>query len=269
MEIGVAQRLITPAGTITFNGSGDGYFITEISGMDGSSIRNPIQSRPQTHGVLVHRFLRGAKYITVTGLVIASTPASRVSLISALINALGSILPDGTSATEGQYVWDPPGVSSRYHTVHLYETPDVVGPGSSAGGSPEGIAGPKTFTFSLISDRPHAWTYNTAYQALGAEIPNAGNTHSWPIIRVPGNADFTLMNGDGFELDWIEANSLGSGSYIEIDMLRQTMRWDGTGASAVDGLNMARSDFWSVPPGGTWVLAPGGSTYLSPDAWVG
>jgi hypothetical protein len=164
VDVGITQTLTTPGGTITFNvfTAGEGYHLTNVTGIDQATIRNPTTPKPHGDGFIVHRFRRGATFIVIEGVIVAKFTTTRVTLTENLRAALNSIVYGGPGAgatTDGTYSWTPPGAAARSFTVRVYEPLEILSGGASAGGSPQGIAGPKEFTFTLVSDRPHAWSY--------------------------------------------------------------------------------------------------------------
>ena len=293
MEIGIPHSIRSDAGEIVFNildgtatnadslaglldvvapvglPDGNGYLLTQIVGMDDADVRNPITNKPHTDGAIVHRFRRAPKFIRVEGLIVASKPQYRVTLDDALRTVLDACLHAGVfgqlNENGARWFWTPKGKATRFHTVYLYEPLEIV-----AGGE---IAAPKTFSFTLVAERPWALTYTQSVLTLPITIPNAGNAETWPVFKVYATGSFTLARADGWQLIWKTVADGGhgtvNGDYIEIDMFRQTMYWDGDGANALSGLVMASSDFWPVPVGGIAATCEFTTTVLSNDAWVG
>jgi hypothetical protein len=257
---------------------GNGYLITGIVGADGASVRNPFHVHPHKHGGIIHRFHRTSKIIAIEGLVVASSAQYRPVLDDALRSVLQDMLTVGIygqpSDHPGRLLWKPVGADIRFSSVHLYQALDILPPGASAGMSATGIAGPKNFSFSLIADRPEALRY-TQDVTHGGFTPNIGNTETWPVIRVYANGPFTLSNGVdalywGYQDEDPNPPFFPSGvTYIEIDMHRETMYWDGHYADALRYLSMERSTFWSIPAGGCTITCDMPIDVLSNSAWVG
>ena len=244
---------------------GNGYHLTFIGGNDGAPIRNPITNKPHSHGAIPHRFRRSGKIIHVEGIIVATKPRYRPILDDGLRSVLGGTIHTGLnppvfgqkSDALGRFFWKPAGADTRFHAIHLYEPLDITGDG----------AAPKTFVFSLYSEHPEALTYDSDVPLSEGFIPNDGNTATWPVIRVYATGSFTLSGPGGYALYW---NSLATfGDYIEIDMFRQTMYWNGNGANALPYLNMQTSDFFSIPTGGGSVSCDMPIEVFSNDAWVG
>lgn len=130
---------------LTFNASsGDTYFISAITGLDGPAIRSTVDDAPQTDGGLVHTSFLGARHVTVEGVLVVRSAvtesgvvAARNALEDALLSALESILnADGTLA------WTPTGGSGKTLTVR-YEVPCQFSGGWQ-----------KSFTFGLVAADP-------------------------------------------------------------------------------------------------------------------
>lgn len=156
-DLASPYTLATPGGTILFNNSGidlfnmvggpDEYYISDIQGLDGPSIRAPVDNRPQTHGGLVHPFYKGPRRVTIEGsLMVRSTRVQnamrliRNDMEEALRVALESILQ-----ADGTLSWTVPltaGTDSRSLTVRN-EIPVEF----------RGIE-LKTFVFGLIAANP-------------------------------------------------------------------------------------------------------------------
>ncbi len=302
MDVGIPQSLLSSYGEVVFNvlnGSavsanslaglgftikapvglpdGNGYLVTFVGGNDGAPIRNPITNRPHKHGAIIHRFRKSARFIYVEGEIIASTPANRTILDDHLRSALDGMLQSGVfgqpSDPLGRYFWRPPGKPTRFHNVRLFDELKIEP-------SSPGSAAPKTFSFTLVAERPEALEYpeisTTVPNGAPTVVPNNGNHVSWPVLKVFGvtTSGFTINNGThtlkwGQGLDPAAVTILGT--YIEFDMFRQTAYWDGDQANALRFIHMGDSDFWFIHKGGSTITAQGAGpvTVLSNHAWVG
>lgn len=302
MEIGIPQSILSTYGEVVFNvldgtassadslagtgytikapvglPDGCGYYVTFVGGNDMAPIRNPITHRPHKHGAIVHRFRKAPVVVHVEGQILGNTPTNRRVLADHLRDVLNPILQAGVfgqpNEAIGRYFWKPAGQPIRFRAVRLYD-PLVIEPQSP------GSAAPKTFSFSLVSEHAEALTYSQAVTTIAANssavIANNGNTETWPVVKVYGvtTSGFTLSNGT-HRLRWGQGRDPAPvairGDYIEIDMYRQTMYWNGDQANALRFLHMRDSDFWSIPRGGKTVsiVGAGPITVLSNDAWVG
>jgi hypothetical protein len=154
-DIAVAFVLTTPGGTVNFNNTGSDdfdvpgsneFYITEIEGLDGPSIRAPIDPAPQADGAILHNFWKSERNITITGaLIIRSTRVmdsvvvARNTMEASLLTALESILQaDGTLA------WTPQGQAARSLTVRHQGAPPLDFSGIEL----------KTFVFGLVAANP-------------------------------------------------------------------------------------------------------------------
>lgn len=153
-DIACEYLLATPGGNITFNdGSTDQFYIGNILGLAGTTLRTPQDDVPYGHGGIGHNFWRGARHITIEGsLLILSVPCGnqmneiRNEMEDDLLTALESI---GALTTDtGTLDWTPQGLSARQLTVR-YEVP---------------LECPhdqnfllRNFTFGLVAENPD-WT---------------------------------------------------------------------------------------------------------------
>src|SRR5262245_3181081 len=115
-DLSCVYELSTPSGSILFNDGDlrtedDLYWISEIEGLDGPSIRASVDNAPQTDGGLVHTFFKGPRQVTMQGaIVIQSVPFGaaclpvRNQMEADLRVALESILQ-----ADGLLVWTPEG----------------------------------------------------------------------------------------------------------------------------------------------------------------
>lgn len=79
-DLACVYTLSTPAGSVLFNngtlGSGstdDLYWISEIEGLDGPSIRAQVDNAPQAHGGIVHTFWKGPRHVTIQGSILVQS----------------------------------------------------------------------------------------------------------------------------------------------------------------------------------------------------
>lgn len=107
-DIATQYTLTTPGPDITFNvgdvGDGtDKYWLTAIRGLDGPSIRAPVDPVPFGNGGLVYTFWKGPRRVQFDGMLLIESPENcmlrRNTLAAALQSALSSIIAaDGTLA---------------------------------------------------------------------------------------------------------------------------------------------------------------------------
>lgn len=298
MDVGIPQSILSTYGEVVFNvldgnatGQGlsgqtvksplgltdGGYLVTFVGGNDMAPIRNPVTHRPHSHGAIVHRFRKAPVIVHVEGVIIGKNPTDRRILSDHLRDVFNPMLQAGVfgqpNEAIGRYFWTPAGQTTRFRNVRLYE-PLTVEPDTP------GSADPKTFTFTLVAEHPEALSYPEIETSIAknssAAVANIGNAANWPVALVYGitTDGFVLSNGS-YQLRWGQGRDPAPvrilGTYIEIDMFRQTMYWDGDEANALRFLHMRDSDFWTIPRGGATVSITGAGpvTLKSHHAWVG
>lgn len=131
-------------GAITFNNGlpGDGtdlYWIQSIRGLDGPTIRAPVDDVPYGDGGLVHKFWKGPRRVSFDGVIIIQTVpfgGSCQAALNAMESALATML-DGILQTPGTLTWGA-------HTLPVYyEVPLDIQP-------TENYA-LRSFSFGLVS----------------------------------------------------------------------------------------------------------------------
>lgn len=145
-----AYVLTTGGGVITFNNGalGDGtdkYWLQSIIGLDGPSIRAPVDPVPFGNGGIVHTFWKGPRRVTFDGVLLiessynqADCQELRNDLAFALQTALASII-----AASGTLAWTPTGQAAQSLTVYN-EVPLAIGYTDNFRVS--------TFSFGLVSE---------------------------------------------------------------------------------------------------------------------
>lgn len=126
-DIAAVYTLTTPGGTITFNNGDlrdgtDKYWLQNIQGLDGVSIRTPIDNVPFGDGGIVHDFWMAPRHVVFEGVLVTESvgfPSFGDACITvqntmeaALIAALESIL-----RADGTLGWTPLGQGARSLTV--------------------------------------------------------------------------------------------------------------------------------------------------------
>jgi hypothetical protein len=242
---------------------GNGYHVNFVGGNDGAPIRNPITNRPHTHGTIPHTFRRSGTIVQIDGDFIVTKPQYRKVLADSLRSVLepSLLFVPWLTTDRFRFLWTPPGQGTRYREGKLHDKLVITG----------SDANPKGFSFSMFFERPEALGLAGGSYGAGV-VPNNGNTDTFPVVHVSAGAPFTLDNGT-HQVKWGKTFIHGgpapiSGSYIEVDMLRQTMVWD-TGENALGRIYMPDSDFFTIPPGGATISCDAGVTVISHDGWVG
>lgn len=109
-DIATQYVLATPGPDITFNAGdlGDGtdkYWLTAIRGLDGPSIRAPVDPVPFGNGGIVHTFWKGPRRVQFDGMLLIEDPVNcmlrRNTLAADLMSALSSII-----AASGTLTWN-------------------------------------------------------------------------------------------------------------------------------------------------------------------
>lgn len=117
-----AHSLVTPAGTITFNAaSGDAYQHDPLqcSGLDGAPLRVEQDPASLTDGGLLHTTLKGARHITLGGMLVIRSVSAEAAMATArttLEDSLSAAL-DSIANANGVYSWTPTGKAARSLTV--------------------------------------------------------------------------------------------------------------------------------------------------------
>ena len=265
MEYGNPASLVTPLGTLTFNGGGDGLRLSGVSGMGGASVRAPIDSTPQRDGAILHRFFYGARHVTLEGQVKAATLAARATLLDDLKGHAHAIL-----RADGRLYFTPTGLPERFVTVRLAEPVQI-------GGGPGPV---KTFQLALVSGDPYAYGAAEIETVIAdgatTAIANDGNAPNYAVFKVYGPCtSFTITNGTSGKLISASGLSLGGGEYAEIVTAWETIYKNGDGANLLGYLDFAADDmeFFPLNPGSNSITfdADDGAaslTVLSNHAWV-
>jgi hypothetical protein len=143
-EYSAAASLVTPAGTIAFNGAGAPTYLHDkdaCSGLDGAPARAPSGNKPVTHGGIWHRFFKGPREVTLGGLLRVDSIPDLQTLEAALLAACESIFDN--PAVTGTYRWTPTGLTLHSITVRCDVLPTYSGPAYN-----------KQYTFGLIAIDP-------------------------------------------------------------------------------------------------------------------
>lgn len=267
-EIGVRYDLITPAGTIVFNGfdnnpasgyTGNYFRLTAVDGVDSPTLRTPLDSRPQLDGAIIYDFFRGAHYPDLQGTVVTSNLSSRRSMEDTLRGCMASIL-----RADGMLRWYPTGADmldtdnvtniaqKRQLTVRAFQPVQISG---------SGIA--KDFRLGLVSG-DHAKVSSVEYTKTDSSAPfsvtvnNQGDYETWPTIKVVGPSSgtttgFTITNSASAAALIFTFTSpyLGSGHTVTVKMKERTI--DINGANALGTLQALVSSFFASPAGSSTI----------------
>lgn len=151
-DYSTTYTLSTGSGTITFNDGdlGDGtdlYWISVVNGLDGPSIRAPIDDVPFGDGGIIHKFWKGPRHVAFEGnLVVQSVPFGNPcqEILNGMEAALNAAL-DSILQTDGTLAWTPQGGSPVSLGVR-YEVPLDI--------QPQENYALRSFNFGLVSGSP-------------------------------------------------------------------------------------------------------------------
>lgn len=123
-DVSCEYLLTTGGGNITFNDGtlGDGsdkYWLTAINGLDGPSIRAPVDLVPFGDGGIIHTFRKGPRRVTFDGMLLIESSNSQ-SDCQRLRNDLAADLQDALDAildAAGTLSWTPAGQSAQSLSV--------------------------------------------------------------------------------------------------------------------------------------------------------
>jgi hypothetical protein len=262
----VPFTLVTPAGNITFNAGGDGFYLSDIQGLDGAPLRKSSDPLPQTDASLVRRGVRSGKTVTLRGQILAN---GGFTVRRGLEDTLRGYLDRLVRPTAAELVsscrlrYTPSGYSDErmLDAVELLEPVKITGTLL------------KEFEFTLASPYPYSkdLTQITTTIAAGgsATVTNAGNTPSYPVLQVAGSFTTATIANTTTGLAVVFTAGVVGGHYAEVDTLKKTVYTDGSGANLLGNLNFASSTFWQLLPGANTVTATGAAvTVLSNNAWA-
>lgn len=267
-EFSIPHTLVTPAGNITFNpsGGGDGLYLSEIVGLDGGAIRNPIDDIPQADGSYLHPFFRSGLKATYRGFVLATAGVStRRSMLDDLRGRTDRLLRPTVAerVSSTRMLFTPSGAAQRMlDDIQLFQPVAVTG----------GYL--KDFEFTLASPFPYAMDFTQSSQAIAAgasaTIANAGNTRSYPVIQVQGAFSTATIQNTTTGEKLVFTTGAAGGHYVEVDCFKRTAYLDGNGANELAALDWTQSTFFSLLTGNNTISCTGaGITILWNNAWAG
>lgn len=119
-DIAATYTLTTPGGTIVFNnGALDQYYFTEIDGLDGVTLRTPIDPVPFGDGGIVHDFWEGPRHMTFEGVLLIQSVRIQNSILT-IRNSMEEDLRVALASikrADGTIAWTPLGEGARSLTV--------------------------------------------------------------------------------------------------------------------------------------------------------
>jgi hypothetical protein len=258
--------LVTPAGNLTFNGTGDGFYLTDVQGLDGAPLRKSSDPLPQTDASLVRRGVRSGKTVTLRGYILAN---GGFTVRRGLEDMMRGYLDRLVSPTAAEVVSQCRlrYLPSGYGDQRMLDAVELL--------QPVNITGTflKEFEFTLASPYPYSkdLTQITTTVAAGASatVTNAGNTSSYPVLHVIGAFTTATIANTTTGDELVFTAGVASGHYAEVDTLKKTVYRDGSGANLLGNLDFVSSTFWQLLPGANTVSATGAAvTVLSNNAWA-
>lgn len=262
----MAASLVSPQGTLTFNGATGQRYVLDN---DGCKVSRPLRvtkdNIPQQNGSIAHRrFTEGYQITLKVNLLVDDDPAcdaDAVAMTDALMLHLNAML----EVESGRFYFTPPGAAERIFDACQWLT------------YPEQSTSPyPSATFTLDTPFPYAISSAQTTPALGGTVTNNGNTDFWPVLHIDGPTDGFVVgnNTTGKEIFWgpqtcNPAVTIGSGDWVEIDAFRATITKNGDVRFVDCGLTTVLSQYWSLQPGPNETELIGASGYvLMNDAWA-
>lgn len=124
-DIATTYTLTTPGPDIVFNTGdvGDGtdkYWLTSISGLDGSILRVPFDLVSFGNGYNVHTTRKAGRLPVFDGMLLIESPVNCMARRNALSDALEDALDSMLSPATGTLSWTPDGLSARTLVVSTF-----------------------------------------------------------------------------------------------------------------------------------------------------
>jgi hypothetical protein len=262
-EFGVTYTLTTPAGTLTFNptpSNQDGYYLSDVQGLDGGNVRTAVSDLPQRDGAYVFDSQLGPMFPTLTGFMRCSTLSARTTLMDNLKAALNTIrFADGTLS------WTASGDgAARSVTVRLAAAPQISQHG--------GII--KSFSFQLVAANPFTKrgssnvNLSSFASSGGVSLPvtlpfslggqNAGSVTitpggtapAWPVITINGPiASPVISNLTTGKVLYLPGFTMASGNQLVVDMWNELVYLNAAANDQIGFVDATSSDFWSLTNG--------------------
>lgn len=267
-------RIVSPFGTLLFNAAetanGERYLLDQSRCRVVRGLRVTTDPVPQGDGEIFHRrFTDGIELTLSVQLWKGSKPAcdgdARL-MYEALAHHLSTMLND-----DGRFYWQPEGWGDErmlYNARWLSPTSLEYGE-----------LGLISVEFTLDSPLPYFLDKTqrivTVPNGATVNVPMVGNADFWPVLKAQGAfTSFLVANGntsEGISYDGARPGAIGvgAGSFAELDMFRNTIYLNGTGASMKAGVDPLLSDYFYLQPGDNFIEALGANIdFLVNDAWL-
>lgn len=267
--------------------SGTGYYLLRS---DACSLTNTVRMTkdfvPQADGAILHRRFTGGHEMNLTAQMWRdSSNIACDTLLEEMVDTFMGYLYGLLNAgdNEGRIRWAPTGGTSSAPGNNGYRMLDDIRlltypTGSQQAGSPYELA------FSIDCARPYSEDETQLSIALtGSDVvTNYGNRPSYPVWKIDGPfTGFTITNTSVTPNEVFSYNGglpgaalVTGGNYIEIDTFGNTAYLNGNGANLKPGIEIASSDFFTIPPGAntitlsTFPVIGGTGTCLLNSSWA-
>lgn len=238
--------LTSPYGDLVLNDTAGLRFVLIPSGCDmGAPLRVTKDNVPQGNGSILHRRFEEGYQCSLTLMFWRDKkPAcgdDLVIMLDELNKHVRGLLNAGDN--QGRLSWLPSGLAAyrMLDDIRLLERLQVQAPSDGRG---------TVASFSVDTAYPYAQDLTQQSTALNATITNTGTVAYWPVVKVFGpTSAFTLTNVTTGELIDYSGTNIPALSWVEIDMFRNTMYLNGSGANLISSLNMLTSDFFPLDVG--------------------
>lgn len=249
--------LTSPYGSLVLNDTAGLRYVLIPSGCDmGAPLRVTKDNVPQGNGSILHRRFEEGYQCQLTMMFWRDKkPACGEDLVIMLdeLNKHARGLLNAAD-NQGRLAWLPSGLSEyrMLDDIRLLERVQVQAPSDGRG---------TVASFAVDTAYPYAQDLTQQSTALNATLTNTGTVAYWPVVKVFGaTSSWTLQNvTTGKQLVYSGTAIPGGGQYVEIDMFRNTMYLNGSGANLISSLNMLTSDFFPLEIGAN-VLTIAGAT---------
>jgi hypothetical protein len=249
-EIAIPFELETPEGVLAFNpaAGANGFYLMEVSGLDGAAVRASAVDRPQSDGAILFDSFWGALTPVLGGYVKCAQPGdSEATAIAARRDLIDDFLAHchALLRADGILRYTPSGESERrLEAVRLFERPDISG----------GLT--KQFQLALVTGDPIAYSEAVLDEQRtntgSVSCVNGGNVPTKPVIRVEGpwtSSSPIVVTNTTTGLAWTVEGTAGSdGQYVEADHKQETLK-NQAGSSYLRYLDPSDSEFFALEPG--------------------
>lgn len=282
MQLGIKHWLTAGSLTVYFNVSladnttlytGNYNRLETIAGLDFPALRTATVPRAQQDGDILLDSFRGARYVTLAGMVRADTVTAADTQAEFLRNVLNqAVRADATLR------WLRRDGVTRQALCRCWEGVTI---------EPQGAL--RQFQFVLVMPDPVVYndvqsTVSNVTPATQFTVTNGGDADTYPLLKVYGNATtattaFSAKNntsGELVRLTGLAATDLNTAAkFIQIDMNTKTVVHS-DGRNMLSFVDFTLSDFWPLLPGANLVqivTVTGGNPskvdVVFRDAWIG